>query len=103
MQGHLRERTRGVWELVVPLGRDPITGRYRRVSRTFHGTKREAQRELANLVSSVSGGRETGSNVTVTELLEQWLAHTAASLSPTTLRGYEQIARNKLTPVLRLS
>ena len=27
MQGHLRERSKGVWEFVVPLGRDPISGR----------------------------------------------------------------------------
>ena len=100
MKGHLRERERGVWELIVPLGRDPITGRYRRVSRTFRGTKREAQRALASVVTEVSGGRETGSDVTVAELMERWLALAADNLSPTTLRGYRMVVDSKVVPAL---
>ena len=36
-------------------GRDPLTGRKRYVERTCRGTKREAQRELAALVTQSIG------------------------------------------------
>jgi hypothetical protein len=44
MQGHMRQRSNGAWELIVDIGRDPLTGKRRQRSRTFRGTKRNAQR-----------------------------------------------------------
>ena len=44
MRGSMRERRPGVWELIVQLPRDPTSARARQLSRTVHGTKREAQR-----------------------------------------------------------
>jgi integrase len=100
MRGHLRERSKGVWELVVPLGRDPVTGQYRRVSRSVRGTKREAQHALATLVSEVTSGRETGSNATVADLMDQWLALAQDDLSPTTARRYRSIVDSTIVPAL---
>ena len=39
----MRERSPGVWELIVEAGRDPVSGRRRQVSRVFHGNLREAK------------------------------------------------------------
>ena len=47
MRGSMRERRPGVWELIVQLPRDPTSARAGQLSRTVHGTKREAQRALA--------------------------------------------------------
>jgi integrase len=70
------------------------------LSRTLRGTKREAQRELAALVTRVAGGKGRSTKKTVQDVLEEWLAHAAASLSPTTVRGYEGVVRTRITPVL---
>lgn len=40
--GSIRSKGRGVWEVRVAFGRDALTGKYRSVSRTVHGTKRDA-------------------------------------------------------------
>lgn len=40
--GSIRSKGRGVWEVRVAFGKDPVTGKYRSVSRTVHGTKRDA-------------------------------------------------------------
>jgi integrase len=55
MAGSMRERTPGVWELRVHLGRD-ARGKVKQVSRTFRGQKRAAERELARLVTEVEDG-----------------------------------------------
>jgi hypothetical protein len=60
MSGSLREKSPGVWEIRVALGRDPLTGRYRSVSRTVHGGKRKAQEEIARIVSSAANGKFSG-------------------------------------------
>src|SRR5690606_39488920 len=57
VKGSMRERRAGVWELIVQLPRDSTTSRSRQLSRTVHGTKREAQRALAALVTEVSAGK----------------------------------------------
>ncbi|MDM8289308.1 site-specific integrase [Slackia piriformis] len=40
--GSITQRGKGVWEVAVSFGKDPITGKYRRVTKTVHGTKRDA-------------------------------------------------------------
>jgi integrase len=82
----------------VSLGRDPLTGKYRQVSRTVHGARREAQRALAELVTEVAEGAHPSdsTNATVAELLVQWLDLVQDRLSPTTLRNYRAFARRYL-------
>jgi integrase len=100
VRGHLRQRQRGVWELVVDLGRDPLTRRRRQLSRTVRGTKRDAERELAALVGDVSDGRETNSNATLADVLARWLDLAAENLSPTTFDEYKRLVANRIEPVL---
>ena len=52
----MRERSPGVWELIVEAGRDPVTGRSRQISRTFHGTLRDAKKARAKLLVDVALG-----------------------------------------------
>lgn len=56
MRGHLQQRSRDTWRLKVYVGRS-ADGRKRYVERTIHGSRREAERELARLVVEVDEGR----------------------------------------------
>lgn len=100
MKGSLRERRPGVWELVVQLPRDPATGRWKQLSRTHHGTKREAQRALAGLVTEVSAGKTSSSSTALGELLARWLDHVEERLSPTTIREYRRLVTTMIVPDL---
>jgi integrase len=73
----------------VYTGADPVTGNPRQVTRTFRGTKRQADTALNNFVSEVVGGQVplTGST-TLSEYLDNWLAHITPTRSTTTVRGY---------------
>jgi integrase len=77
----VREKKPGVWEVRVFTGRDEA-GRPTQVSRTVHGTKKDAQRVAAELTlkPSHAAGR------TVTELLDAWLELNEASWAPATVR-----------------
>jgi integrase len=96
----MRERRKGYWELAVDAGRDPATGRRRRVVRGFRGTKREAQRALNELLVSVDGGHTTASTATLAQLLRDWLENVGPSLSPTTLAGYRRLVDGYIVPAL---
>lgn len=102
-RGSLRKRPgRDAWELRVSAGRDPLTHRYRYVSRSFPGSKKEAEAALAQLLTEVSQGRGgyVGADATLAQLVEAWLELKRDSLSPTTWEGYAGKARFRLIPAL---
>ncbi len=103
MRGYLRQkrgRPTGYWELVVEAGRDAATGKRQRIVRGMRGTKREAERALAELVTEVGRGRGTGTSATLAVLLERWLEQVEGTLSPWTLRGYRRLVRARIVPAL---
>ena len=68
MTGTKRMRKRGVWELNADVGKD-ANGKRRRQSRTVHGTKTEAERQLRVLVEEAERVRSTQAS----PLVGDWL------------------------------
>ena len=96
MPGSLRLiRGEDVWELRVYVGRDS-QGRVRHLHRTFQGSRRAAERELARLVTAQDSKPEPvpeeptrwGPTTTVNDAIEAWRANGWEDLSPKTRRDY---------------
>jgi len=100
MKGSLRERNPGNWELIVQVPRDPGDRLRKQLSRTHHGTEREARRALAVLVAKASEGKITSTAKTLGQLLDSWLDHVEGSLSPTTVREYRRLTERLIKPDL---
>lgn len=95
----MRERSPGVWELRVSLGRDP-TGKLRQRSVTFRGGKRAAATRLAQLVADTAEDRAPDTDSTVGHLLDEWLRLAERDLSPTTLGEYRRLIAKRIKPAL---
>lgn len=83
MQGHIQRRGKS-WRLTIDVGRDPVSGQRRRVTRTTR-TRAEAQalaRELAGVGNPGTGARTVG------ELLDLWYDRSQADWSASTRPGY---------------
>jgi integrase len=108
MAGQMRERTPGVWELRVHLGRDAITKKRIDVSRTFRGGQRAAGKALAQLVAEADELRaerlgdpaDGHDQMTVAELLARWQDLRAAEWSPTTTNEHAGTVRRWITPYI---
>ena len=101
MRGSKRKIRTGVWELRVSLGKDPATGKYRQLSRTFHGPARAADDALRDLVDKYGDGSEDGIGATFGHLLDKWLEESERlDLSPTTLRTYRAQVERTIRPRL---
>src|SRR3972149_6521993 len=102
MRGHIRRGGKGSWEVPVRLGRDPITRRYRRRFLTVKGTKRDAERALAEALHQ----RDTGVDIapgklTTAEYLRRWLRdYPAHTVAPSTFVRYEGIIERQLPSAL---
>ena len=57
---------------------------------TVKGSKREAERELARLITEVTGLRPETKKITVPEFLDLWLAATKERVKPSTLYTYQK-------------
>jgi integrase len=102
MKGSIRERSKGVYELRVYTGRDPVTKRPRQISKTFKGGKRDANTELARMVAEASQGKHGGTNATVEVLLDAWLKDAKSRVSEASYAVYEDTADRIKTTDLAL-
>jgi len=102
MKGHIRQRTKGSWSIVIDVGRDPETGKRRQQWHTVKGTKRDAERELREILHSLeTGAYVKPSQITLGEWLEEWLnGYVEVNCSPRTKASYEMIIRRHIIPEL---
>ncbi len=106
--GGLSQVKPNVWELRVATGGpNRFTGKYGEISRTFHGTKLQAELELDRLRDAARSARNRAvPNATAADLFDaylEWLARQVklGSKSPNTLyKSYEPKIRKHLRPQL---
>ncbi len=101
MKGHIRKRGKRSWAVVIDLGCD-ANGKRRQKWHTVHGAKRDAQRELADLLSSLNKGDYVEpSRMKVSEYLDRWLSEYAKlNVSPKTYERYTDIISRNIKPAL---
>src|SRR5215470_8683308 len=102
--GGLRAIGDNMWELSVSLGADPATGRYRRRTRTYRGTERQALAELKkwrrDLLTVDTGPTDMTLGWVIAEHLDQLAIE---GRSPSTLGEYRRLVRDHIpTPLTQL-
>ena len=100
VDGSIRQRGLSSWELRVYAGTNPDSGKRRYRTATVVGNRGDAERGLAELVSSVRSERSIGSGATVSELLEAWFVVASGSWAPTTIRQTRSVVDRYLHPQL---
>ena len=102
MPGHLEKRSDKSWTIIVEAGRDPITKKRKRIKNAFQGTKREAEKEMARLLTEIDSGQYVKpSKLTFDEYLIQWLDdYGKPNLAPSTFDSYRRIINVHIIPAL---
>jgi len=102
MRGHITKRGKNSWSIVLNTGKDPLTGRYKQQWISVKGTKKEAERALAEALHQIDTGVfiKPG-RLTLADFLQRWLKDYARpNLAPRTTEGYETIIRCHLVPAI---
>lgn len=102
MTGRIIELVKGKkYKIVIEAGKDPSTGKRRRVTRNIDGRKPDAEREMAKIIQELEQGIYIEpSKMTVAEYLKYWLGAYGGNLAPSTYASYERIINTHLTPGL---
>ena len=100
IQGTVVECTPGRWLIRAFAGRGS-DGKIGHVNRTVRGSKREAQRALAQLVADLLSGQVVhGQPMTLAQLVERWLDDLAPQRTPRTVLEYRRVAEHDILPAL---
>jgi len=102
MKGHITKRGKNSYSIVISLGKDAVSGKYKYQWISVKGTKKDAEKRLAELIHQLDTGTfiKPG-KTTFGEYLERWLRDYAwPNLSPRTAEGYESIIRCHIIPAL---
>jgi integrase len=79
MRGHIEKRGKRSWRLKWDVGRSPTSGKRLIKGKTVVGTKREAEAELARVLSSLQQGTYVDpNNLTLGEVIIKWRDEVAA-------------------------
>lgn len=102
MRGHIKKRYKGSYTIVLNLGRDPSTGKRKQQWISIKGTRKDAEKRLAELLHQMDNGAFIKpARTTMSEYLERWLNdYVKTNLSPRSAEGYEHIIRKHLMPAL---
>ncbi len=85
----------------VFLGRDPVTGHVKHLSKTVHGSGGDADEVLHDLIAKYGGGWADGVGATFGQLLDVWLDECERlDRSPTTVRNYRVQVDKTIRPAL---
>jgi integrase len=100
MTGHIRRRGKRSFELKFDAGADPVTTKRRIRYASFKGTRRDAEIELARLVSeNAAGAGIDPSKVTAAQFIDRWDRDWASvNVGPKSLERYREVLRLYVTP-----
>lgn len=102
MRGHIVKRYKDSYTIVLSMGRDPKSGKYKYQWVSVKGTKKDAEKRLAEILHQIDTGTFTKpGKTTLADYLEQWLKdYCWPNLASRTAEGYEYIVRCHLIPAL---
>lgn len=100
MKGYIQQRKKGVWRIFISLGRDPVTGKYKRHTCTYHAEKREdAEAHLVKLLHQLNiGDFVEPSKLTFGGFLDRWLQE--SSLGDESKEWYRMVVDKHIKPIL---
>lgn len=102
MKGSVRKRGKNSWAVIIDLPRDPETGKRHQQWHTVHGTKKDGERVLRELLHSVeTGSYVKPSRITLGQWLQEWCqSYVGMHTSPRTAESYQSEARRHFIPAL---
>ena len=98
-EGYLRKRGNG-YAMTIFLGKDE-KGKPHQLVRTFHGSEKDARKEMARLIAERDGGVDLRpQEATFADLAQRWRESHYPNLSASTASAYETLLNSHILPVL---
>jgi len=100
MRGHIRSRYKGTYAIYIELERDPVTKKRQQYHESIKGTKKDAEKRMADLIHQLDKGTfARPGKLTVADFLEAWLKENCApNRARNTTETYEFFVHKHIIP-----
>jgi integrase len=97
---HLRRRGKKKWQIIIEMDRDPMTGKRKRKYKTINGTKKDAEKKMAELIRKYEKNDKLvePKKMSMKKLMKQFLNNHQHTVAQRTIDRYSGIVRNHLLP-----
>lgn len=86
------------WSFTMDVGKDPITGKRKQITRGGFKTKKIAQEEAAKITNDLANGDYESNDIRFSQLVEIWMEEKETTCRPSTLYQYKRILRSRIMP-----
>ena len=101
MRGSIIKRYGNSYSIVINLGKDPATGKRKQQWYSVKGTKKQAEKRLAELLHELDTGMLVKpSKLTVAQYLDQWLQDSRGNIAPNTAQTYAWFIDRHIKPTI---
>ncbi|MFC1861011.1 N-terminal phage integrase SAM-like domain-containing protein [Chloroflexota bacterium] len=102
MRGHIIKRGKNSYSICISLGWDAITGKYKQQWLTVKGTKKDADKRLAEMLHQLDNGLFIKPDkTTLAEYLKQWLNdYCKSNVAPHTAQNYDFFVHKHIIPAI---
>ena len=89
------------YQIIIELGKDPVTGKRQRIFRTVKGTKKQAQALMDKMKVELERGYvHDPSNMKLADWMHQWLDYYLPNIAATTRTNYKRDIERHIIPDL---
>lgn len=98
---HIRERKKGVYQIVIELPCNHTNGKRKRIYKTVHGSKKLTEQAARKIVQQIESQTYIAPNkMSVKDCVNLWFELYSADKSPTTLNSYRYQLDHYIIPLL---
>jgi integrase len=92
---------KGLFEVIIEAGRDPLTGKRKRIYRRVKGRQQDAEKLGADILYEIKRGTYlTPDKTPLRDYLSDWINTHESNIAPSTYAGYERIINRHIIPGL---
>lgn len=86
------------WSFTMDVGKDPITGKRKQITRGGFKTKKATQEAAAKVTNDLANGDFENNDIRFSQLVEIWMQEKETTCRPSTLYQYKRILRSRVMP-----
>jgi integrase len=96
---YFRKLSNGKWSFTMDIGKDPLTGKRKQITRSGFALKKHAQEEVDRIKLDIKKGRVSTTDLLFKELIPIWKEERQSHVRPSTLSMHDEYLKAQVLPI----
>jgi integrase len=96
---YFRKLNNGKWSFTMDIGKDPLTGKRKQITRSGFTLKKHAQEEVDKIKQEIKKGRVSTTDLLFKDLIPLWKEERESQVRPSTISMHEEYLNAQVLPI----